>query len=236
MKMSHLDVPGEFNRNAPSVQALGAENTGSILIEYACNLLGYSDLSDKEVLDVGCGVRFTQTIINRDIPIRSYTGVDVDQPLISYLQNNVRDDRFGFHYWHIYNEKYNPNGKPLTRKTELPFSQDKKFDAIWMFSVITHNNPADTANLLYAVRKYVRRNGFLLFSAFIDNQIPTFEDRLKEAPLTLAYYNEGFLRRIIARNGWRVKSAHDKDLDKSIMNHFVCIPKYRFWESWPLRF
>ncbi len=36
--------------------------------------LGLRDLSESDVLDVGCGVRFTQAIINRDISINSYTG------------------------------------------------------------------------------------------------------------------------------------------------------------------
>ena len=42
--------------------------------------LGLRDLSESDVLDVGCRVRFTQAIINRDIPILSYTGVDVHRP------------------------------------------------------------------------------------------------------------------------------------------------------------
>jgi len=230
MKMTYIEIPSQFNRNAPSVQALGVENTGSTLINYASDLLGYSDLSSKDVLDIGCGVRFTQTIINRDIPIKSYTGIDIDEPLINYLAGNVQDTRFSFHYWHTYNEMYNATGEKLTKRSKLPLPQDKKFDVIWMFSVITHNNPTDTECLLYILRKYIKKDGRLLFSAFIDNNIATFEDRIKDQPLLTAYYNENFMRQIISRTGWQVKSAHDKNPDKAIMNHFVCSPKYHFWE------
>lgn len=228
MKITHIEIPSQFNRNAPSVQASGVENTGSTLINYSNELMGYSDLSNKDVLDVGCGVRFTQTIINRDIPIKSYTGIDIDKSLIEYLRKNIQDTRFAFYYWHIYNELYNAKGEKLTKKVALPLPKTQRFDVIWMFSVITHNNPRDTESLLYILRKYIKKDGFLLFSAFIDNQIETFEDRMKDQPLINAYYNENYLRQIISRAGWQVKSSHDKRPDKAIMNHFVCTAKQRF--------
>jgi len=229
MKMAHIEIPSQFSRNDAKIQALGTEDTGSTLINYANELLGYSDLSNKDILDVGCGVRFTQTIINRDIPIQSYTGIDIDKPLITYLINNVQDTRFSFHYWNIYNKLYNATGKKLTKRTKLPIPKDKKFDVIWMFSVITHNNPTDTECLLYILRKYITQSGYLLFSAFIDNNIDSFEDRIKDQPLLNAYYNEKFIRRIISKAGWEVKSLHDRRPDYLIQHHFVCKPKHHFW-------
>ena len=35
---------------------------------------------------MGCGVKVTQAILNHDIPIRSYTGVDVYGEMIEFLQ------------------------------------------------------------------------------------------------------------------------------------------------------
>jgi SAM-dependent methyltransferase len=225
MKMTHLEIPSQFNRNASNVQVMGVENSGSILINYANELLGFSDLSNKNILDIGCGVRFTQTIINRDIPIKSYTGVDIDKPLIEYLQKNVQDDRFSFHYWKIYNEMYNKDGERLTENSELPVPKNKKFDVIWMFSVITHNEPRDTESLLYILRRHIQNDGYLLFSAFIDNNIESFEDRVKDKPLLNAYYNEHFLRQIILKTEWQVISYHERIPGKPIMNHFVCKPQ-----------
>jgi SAM-dependent methyltransferase len=161
--------------------------------------------------------------------IKSYTGIDINEPLIDYLSNNVHDSRFSFHYWHIYNEMYNKMGAKLTKRMRLPLPRNKQFDAIWMFSVITHNNPTDTECMLYILRKYIKNDGYLLFSAFIDNNIDTFEDRAKNQPLMTAYYNENFMRQIISKTGWQVKSTHDRRPDKAIMNHFVCMPKKHFW-------
>ena len=126
MKINHIEIPSQFQRNSSNVIALGTEHTGATLINCGNELLGWSDLSGRDVLDVGCGSRFTQAIINRDLPIKSYTGIDIDEPLISYLIHNVQDSRFSFHYWHIHNALYNTSGQKLTKRTKLPVPQGKK--------------------------------------------------------------------------------------------------------------
>src|SRR4051812_38480949 len=103
-----LIIPEELHRNHPEVHKAGPENTGSILINLVVERLGLKDLSESDVLDVGCGVRITQAIIKRDIPIKSYTGVDVHCPLIEYLQREVDDPRFSFSHWNARNAMYNP--------------------------------------------------------------------------------------------------------------------------------
>lgn len=230
MKMAYIEIPDQLNRNSPNVLALGVETTGSTLIDCGNELLECSDLSNKDVLDVGCGTRFTQTIINRNLPIKSYTGIDVDQQLIDYLANNVQDSRFSFYHWNVYNELYNTAGQRLTKRNKLPLPQHKKFDVIWMYSVITHNYPPDTECLLSILRGYIKKDGGLLFSAFLDNTIDTFEGRLKHQPLSAAYYNQAFLRQIISKTGWHVQSLYDKRPDTVIQNIFFCKPKHRFWK------
>lgn len=223
-KMNHINIPDEYNRNAPRIKAIGYEKTGSTLIKLASDRVGFSDLSNKDVLDIGCGVRFTQAIINCNIPIKSYTGIDVYEPAINYLTNNVNDSRFSYHHWNVHHGIHNKSGKKLTRKTNLPVSQ-KKYDLIWLFSVFTHLIPSDAENLLYILRRHIKDDGFIFFSAFIDNDIDSFEDRMKEKPLQQAYFNENYLRRILLKTQWQVNSYHDEDKENYIMNHFVCSPK-----------
>jgi SAM-dependent methyltransferase len=226
--MTHIEVPTEFHRNSANVLALGVEHTGSILLNTGNALLGLPDLSGRDVLDVGCGVRFTQTIINRDLPVGSYTGIDVYEPMTTYLSDHVRDSRFSFHAWNVYNERYNTAGEKLTKRTRLPVPHGKKFDVIWMYSVITHNDPHDTECLLRILRRHVKRGGGLLFSAFVDNAIDDFEDRVKDQPLLNAYYNEAYLRRIASKAGWRVERRYDEWEDVVMQNLFVCRPKWHF--------
>ena len=181
------------------------------------------DLSQKEVLDVECGGRFTQAIINRDIPIKSYTGIDIYEELIDYLRGNIRDARFTFYHRDIYNELYRKKGEKLTRDTELPLTEKKKFDIIWLFSVLTHLTPEESENLLYCLRKHIKDDGYLFFSAFLDKNIVSFEDRIKDKALLKAYYNERFMEKILSKTKWKINSVHDPN--KFIVNYFVCTPR-----------
>jgi SAM-dependent methyltransferase len=229
MNMTHIDIPEQFHRNSASVLALGVEATGLTILECGNQLLGWPDLSNKDVLDIGCGVRFTQTIINRNLPIKSYTGIDIDRSLIDYLADNVRDSRFSFHYWDVYNELYNRSGQRLTESLRLPLNHEQKFDLIWMYSVITHTYPSDTECLLTILRRYIKADGGLLFSALLDPTIATFDDRLSDQPLAMAYYNDVFLRQLIVKTGWHLEVLYDKRPDSVMQSLFLCRPDRSRW-------
>lgn len=230
MRMTHLEIPPKFHRNSPRVMELGVENTGEELLKTGCELLGWPDLADKDVLDVGCGVRFTQAIINRNLPIKSYAGVDINEPLVNFLATSVKDDRFSFAYWNIYNEMYNKSGEKLAKGTKLPIPDNKKFDLVWMYSVITHNYPADTEALFHILRTHIRPGGALVFSAFLDNNLETFEDKLKDQPLCNAYYNQKYLTQLLTNTRWEVQTMFNQWKNTLFQNLFVCRPKRRFWE------
>lgn len=223
--LDHLDVPEEFSRNSAEVSAAGYENTGELLINLATRSVGLENLENIDVLDVGCGVRFTATIINRKIHIKSYTGIEVHRPIVDFLKKNVEeyDKRFKFAHWNIHNELYNPDGIALSMKDDLP--ADGSFDLIWLFSVFTHLNPEDSLLLLQLMRKKIRKNGKLFFSAFIDDKLDGFEDRVKERPLLNAYYGKKYMQSLIEKSGWKIDLFHDKDPNNFIQHYFVCSPK-----------
>jgi 2-polyprenyl-3-methyl-5-hydroxy-6-metoxy-1,4-benzoquinol methylase len=122
----------------------------------------------------------------------------VNKPLIDYLNEVVADPRFAYEYWNIYNQLYNPSGVKLTKDFSLPVSG--QFDLIWLFSVFTHLEPADASALLGILRHYIRPGGHL-FSAFIDNSISTFEDKILDQ-LQNAYYSEQYMRQLLAEWGY----------------------------------
>lgn len=231
MPITRLEVPEQFHRNSQRVLALGVETTGMTILESGNQLLGWPDLAKKDVLDIGCGVRFTQTIMNRSLPIGSYTGIDIDAPLIAYLADAVQDRRFSFHYWHIYNELFNRSGERLTRDLRLPLAPGRTFDLIWMYSVVTHTYPADTACLLAILTRYLNADGRLIFSALLDPAVATFEDRVPGQPLAQAYYNEAFLRQIIAASGWQVEARSAQQPDTVMQNLFLCRPSGHRWRA-----
>jgi SAM-dependent methyltransferase len=217
-----LIIPDELHRNHPDVHASGPENTGSILMNLVVERLGLKDLSESDVLDVGCGVRFTQAIINRDIPIKSYTGVDVHRPLIEYLQREVDDPRFSFSHWDAQNAKYNPVGVKITPESRLPV--EGTFDIIWLFSVFTHLYPSDANALLAILRRHVRPGGAMFFSAFLDDTVDSFEDRIPDQPLSHPCYTERYMRELVVANGWSVSSVSPPSPAHFIQHYLVCSP------------
>ena len=226
-RLASIKVPAALNVNAPRVRAAGVEYTGQILIEYVASLCGLKSFAGKRVLDVGCGTRFTATIINRELSIGSYTGVDVDKRAIKFLKRNVesRDSRFSFHLWDVHNALYNPSGMKLQEVEALPVSG--AYDIVVLLSVFTHLEPKDAEAMLRLVGKAMTPDGVLVFSAFVDEQLDGFEDRVVGRSLQKAYYGARLIRDLIARTGWHIMSGHPANPDRFIQHHFACRPGRR---------
>ncbi|HEX7313896.1 MAG TPA: class I SAM-dependent methyltransferase [Pyrinomonadaceae bacterium] len=202
-----LVVPAEFSRNSPTVTSLMTpEQSGVWLLEWMRLQIGFDSYADKKVLDFGCGVRFTQAIINTDFPFGRYFGVDVHRPMIEFLQREVRDGRFAYHFLDAHHPMYNPGGRPLTPETVLPIAEHD-FDVACMFSVITHQYPDDSRSILTMLRRHVGARGRLFFSCFLDDSIGTFEDRSPNRNGGRCFYDPDFLKSIVESCGWRLVST-----------------------------
>lgn len=161
-----LTIPPRLRRSAITEEE--ATVVGAVaLLEQLCALVGVDDLSRCDLLDVGCGVKFTQAILNHDIPIRSYTGVDVYGEMIEFLRANVHDPRFEYHHVDVRNELYNPDAPPMTAESDLGVA-DRNFDVICLYSVFTHLSPADYVTMLKILRRYIRPEGRLVYTLFVD--------------------------------------------------------------------
>ena len=60
------------------------------------------------------------------------------------------------------------------------FPVDGTYHVIMGFSLVTHLSPQDAAHFFWLARKTVRPDGFLFFSAFCDDSVDKFEDRVPE--------------------------------------------------------
>lgn len=218
--MDRLEVPPELNRNAPDVRRYAPELTGSVLIQHAAERLGRADFATSDVLDIGCGVRFAQAIINTPIPIKTYTGIDVDRPLIAFLRRAVHDERFAFAHWDAHNGRYHEAGRPIARESAFPI--EGRFDVIWLFSVFTHMTPHDVDAVLAIARRHARRNGQLFFTAFVDDDVERFEERIPHQPLARPTYGEAYLRTLCTENGWLVDSVMAPCEERFVQTSFAC--------------
>ncbi|MFZ5964852.1 class I SAM-dependent methyltransferase [Thalassococcus sp. BH17M4-6] len=220
-----LIVPQEFNRNAKTVREHDTPaETGRMLIEYMCERIGIPDLTGRDLLDHGCGVRFSESFLNLDLPLGSYTGLDVHRPLIEFLQEAVDDPRFAYHHVNVANRMYNRKGQ-----TEAPYDSvdlgGRRFDIVSMFSVITHQDPPEAALTFAFLRRHIREGGHLFFSAFLHEDDTPFQQLVPEKPDLKASYRLDHLTGILERTGWEVLSVVDPTpRDLPIMSSLLCRP------------
>jgi SAM-dependent methyltransferase len=220
-----LVVPPHLQRNSPEVlQMAPPADTGLWLIEYMCERIGIPSLAGRDVLDVGCGVRFAEAIVNRDIALGSYVGIELDREIVDFLDANVRDPRLSFARFDVWHDLYNRGGVALRPDLSLPIA-DRSFDVICMFSVITHQIPADCRSLLSILRRYIRATGRLFFSATVESGDFGYREQVPEVPTAHSVYTAQLLSEIVAASGWRIISVaglHPRGLP--IQDSFLCAP------------
>lgn len=218
-----LVVPEKFNRNSFTVSSLmPAEESGAWLLERMRQQIGLETYAASTLLDFGCGVRFSQAILNKQIPIGSYVGIDCFAEMIDFLRSAVPDPRFSYHFLDAYHPLYNLDGSPLSPETRLPLP-DRAFDIISLFSVITHQYPADAESIFTFLRRYIAAQGHLFFTCFLDEGIASFEDRSPERNGGRCAYNPDFLVSLVEGCGWRVVGRAPAEAPL-IGDSFVCSP------------
>jgi len=220
--LQEINVPKELQRNHPNVLAAGVEHTGEILLANLARRIERPDLGGLDLLDVGCGVRFTQTLINRALAFNSYTGIEVYLPIVQWLKENVesKDERFHFFHWNVHNAMYNKQAPPMSTYEALPGKGS--YDVIMGFSLFTHLAPDDASQMLKLMRKVVRPDGFFFFSAFCSDTVDRFADRVPADPLLNAYYNPSYLEQLVKAERWQIVSHEDPVA--YIQDSFLCRP------------
>ncbi|MAT33615.1 MAG: hypothetical protein CMK06_00480 [Ponticaulis sp.] len=158
-----------LRRTAPGVRNLGPDHvSGGLLIEYMLSRVGLSDLSETVLLDVGCGIRFANTISELGLAVRKYIGIEIDAETIEYLRENFSPPEFEFHQANQKNAFYNPQGSDDFVRLAEKLSEPA--DLTGMFSVITHQCPEEAAETFRFAQAATRPDGKLFFSAFVHGE------------------------------------------------------------------
>jgi SAM-dependent methyltransferase len=219
---SRLTIPASLRRGALKADEEASVESGARVVELLARRLELTSLQESDVLDVGCGTKVAQAILNKGLPVRRYVGLDLFKEMIDYLRANVTDLRFEFHHVDFHNEMYNPAGRKMTQDTALPVG-NRTFDVICLFSVFTHLAPDDFHTMLCILRRYVKADGRLLFTLFIDQeQTVGFRDAYPGKPLLWAYYSEEHACELIRGTGWEPTGLYPPE--QNAQYQFVCRP------------
>ena len=236
-----LDVPEKFWRGPRKTEDSAVQSAVGMLGHVAA-VLGLEDLAEVSMLDVGCGVKFSQAILNNGVPIGRYVGIDVSTRIIEFLATAVTDPRMQYEHFNAHNERYNPRGLTMDG-VELPVNGEQ-FDVICLFSVFTHLDPTDYVTMLKLLRPHIKPNGHLLYSVFIDEKTPggqgmcdrmaaqfgdqvvgkteTFRDLDPKQPLYKALYSRQYAKDLVTDTGWTIETIGDPV--PYIQHLVVCAP------------
>jgi SAM-dependent methyltransferase len=216
-RFTFVDPPFDFN--SPTVSKYPPEVTGAFVLKTVCRRLGWSSLAGKRLLDFGCGVRIARAIVNLGIEVGCYAGVDVNADAIGWLRSNVEDSRFRFERIDMHNPLYNPQGS-TAGEDALQAIGLADFDAACMFSVITHQQPEETREILRMLSRCVTPGGRMYFTAFIAESIDECAECDPAHPRALCSYNPDYLIGLADACGWVVKKAYPGS--ELLQPAFVC--------------
>lgn len=212
--MDELVVPAELRRNRRR-DPVAIVEAAVWLIEHMAGHIGRSDLADVDVLDFGCGVRFTQAFLDRGVPIGHYVGVDAASDVIDFLRANVSDPRLEHFHIDAQNNLYNPDGQPLGELT-VPEIEGRQFDLICLFSVFTHLAPLDYVAMLRLLRRFVKPDGRLFYTLFINERTDGGHGYIDRLAGALATANGPRMREAIAAGAAQGEPAPFEDVDPSM--------------------
>jgi SAM-dependent methyltransferase len=191
-----------FSFNAPGVSEHSPEVSGRIILKSMLKRLGWVSFGDKRVLDFGCGVRFARTIVNLEIEIGHYAGVDTNQEPVRWLQDNVHDSRLAFHHLDMRNPMYNPDGS-TPNVSALQDLGLNSFDVACMFSVITHQDPVEAELIFKMLRPIADR---LYFTALIDDSIDGYTEKDSVNPRHMSCFSTNMIENLLKKAGWKISS------------------------------
>ena len=167
----HLEVPRNLRRGHKQSDTEASLASAVELLGLLARHLGVEHLGDVELLDMGCGTKLVEAILRHQLPIGRYVGIDVYREMIEFLQREVQDPRFTFYPMNSHHPNYNPDGSPLSASQGLPLAP-ASFDAICLFSVFTHLDPRDYREMLMLLRPYIKPEGRLIYSLFVNERTP----------------------------------------------------------------
>ena len=129
--------------------------------------------SESALFDWGCGAGRLAVGVREHLGrVRDYHGVDIQQELIQWADDNLAGPGFRFTYLNVSNERYNPDGSRERSLSADPGS----VDVLYAYSVFSHMNDEDTAGYLQLIREALTPNGKAFVTCFVEEDVTPWEE------------------------------------------------------------
>lgn len=153
------------------------------------SLVHYGGLQpSSHVLEIGSGIGRVALPLTQYLDASgSYSGIDIVNDGVSWCHENITQvyDNFRFLHYDIFNPYYNPTGRGKVADVDLPF-EDKSFDVVFLNSVFTHLDAADTRAYVRQIRRVLKDDGRLWCSFFLIT--PTSRKLINRGNSTLNFF------------------------------------------------
>lgn len=176
----------------------------------ARRLIDYCGLTrDSAVLDIGCGTGRLPTGLLRIVGDElQYRGVDVSEAAVSWCKRHLEKQHPNYQFIHINveNERYNPDGKPISQTFRLPLAANG-FDAIYLYSVFSHMELKDVKTYLAEFNRLLKPDGAIFLTTFIEEDVPDFTVNPKDyrtdwrGALHCVRFDKTFFRQLAEEHG-----------------------------------
>jgi SAM-dependent methyltransferase len=127
----------------------------------------------SHLLDIGCGQgRLLTGLLNHFGSIGRYTGIDVHEPSIRWLKENVEPlvPNSAFHWLDYPNARYNPVAE-RRHSGGIPFKVEGKFDCVTLFSVFSHMLLSDIELYFEQIAGVLKPSGRVFLTAFVESNV-----------------------------------------------------------------
>jgi SAM-dependent methyltransferase len=182
------------------------------------------------ILDFGCGQgRFANGLIHSGFKPLKYIGIDAHKVSIQWCNRFIHKYYNNFEFVHInaHNARYNSTG---TRLQKIPL-KDNSAQLAFLNSVFSHMLSEDVKFYLDELNRIIVKNGYLYFTAFIENNVADVEenpiDYLKEygestGPLHRVRYNYDFLISILNKAGFKGIQFYHREIKRTGQSVIIC--------------
>lgn len=137
-------------------------NLFSLLVEHG------GVLPTDRVLDVGCSCGRIAAEFTRFLTTGTYDGFDIEGPAVAFCQRAItpRHPSFRFVHADLYNAHYTPDSTVPASEYQFPYV-DSSFDFVFLTSVFTHMQRAETLRYLSEIARVLAPGGRVLATFFL---------------------------------------------------------------------